>query len=80
MTAGTPRRSLLQRTAVGKQPGKDIMHDVHALLIVVQEEAGQPEHGPVMLLEQPFDLSFPVCHTLYIHTQVDLLNPFPQLF
>ena len=55
---------LLQRTAVGKQPGKDIMHDVHALLIVVQEDAGQPEHGPVMLLEQPFDLSFPVCHTL----------------
>ena len=33
-----------------------------------------------MPLEQPFDLSFPVCHTLYIHTQVDLLNPFPQLF
>ena len=56
------------------------MHDVHALLIVMQEDAGQPVHGPVMLLEQPFDLSFPVCHTLYIHTQVDLLNPFPQLF
>jgi len=56
------------------------MHDVHALLSVVQEDAGQPEHGPVMLLEQPFDLSFPVCHTLYIHTKADLLNPFPHFF
>ena len=56
------------------------MYDVHALLIVVQDDAGQPEHDTVMLPEQPFDMSFSVCHALYIHTETDFLNPFLRDF
>jgi hypothetical protein len=33
-----------------------------------------------MLPEQPLDMSFSVCHTFYIHTETDFLNPQTDFF
>ena len=58
-----------------KQLGKDVVHNILAVVIVVQQHVSQPMHRTVMLPEQPLDMSFSVCHTLYIHTETDFLNP-----
>jgi hypothetical protein len=66
-----------------KQLGKDVVHNVLAVVIIVQQQVSQPMHRAVMLPEQPFDMSVSVCHTLYIHTGTDFLNPrrlFSQFF
>ena len=52
------------------------MHCVLALLVIVQQYAGQPIHGTIMLCEQPLDLSFLVVHLPYIHAENDLLHFF----
>ena len=54
--------------------GKDVVHYILALSIVVQKHGGQPIHLTVMLSEQFFEFTL-ICHTLLIHTKIDLLNP-----
>ena len=61
MTADKARRSF---HAVPFALGKDVVHNVLAVVIVVQQQVSQPMHRTVMLPEQPFDMSFSVCHTL----------------
>ena len=87
MTADKVRQSLhavrfvLQATwQRHKQLGKDVVHNVLAVVIVVQQQVSQPMHRTVMLPEQPLDMSFSVCHTLYIHTETDFLNPQMHFF
>ena len=59
--------------------GKDVVHHILALSIVVQKYGGQPIHLTVMLSEQLFEFLL-ICHTLLIHTKIDLLNPLWQFF
>lgn len=60
---------------VGEKLGKDVVHHVFAFRIIVQKQDGQPVHLPIMPHEQRLKVLCPVCHTLYIHTKNDLLNP-----
>jgi hypothetical protein len=57
-----------------EQAGEDVVHDILARSIVVQEYGGQPIHLTVVLPEELLE-SCLVCHILLIHMKSDLLNP-----
>lgn len=63
-----------------QQPGKNIVNDIPALLLVMQHHECQAVHRLIMLLEQRFDMSILVLHSLYRNAKTDLLNPFGQFF
>ena len=53
--------------------GEDVVHYILALCIVVKKYGGQPIHLTVILPKQLFEFTL-ICHTLLIHTKIELLN------
>lgn len=72
-------RIRLQVLSTFKNVGKDVVHNVLALGIIMEHDACQAVHFTVMLLEERCKL-FSVRHTSIVHMKVDLLNHKWKLF
>ncbi len=72
-------RIRLQVLSTFKNVGKDVVHNILALGIIMEHDACQAVHFTVVLLEERCKL-FSVRHTSILHMKVDLLNHKWKLF